>query len=77
MGCCLRLMFLALWRALLAAFVAMLFARVDAYVERRYGSRFAGRAYRAWRGDRIRRGAPPEASSAVEGTVRRDHPRQR
>ncbi|OLC53691.1 MAG: hypothetical protein AUH85_13695 [Chloroflexi bacterium 13_1_40CM_4_68_4] len=80
MGCwagCIRLLFFALWRALLAALIAILFARVDAYVERRYGSHPAGRAYRAWRGSKVRRGPPPDASSAVEGSVRRDDPRQR
>jgi len=80
MGCwggCLRFLFFALWRAILAALVAILFARVDAYVERRHGSHPAGRAYRAWRGNKLRRGAPPDASSAVEGSVRRDNPRQR
>lgn len=54
MGCCLggclRLVFFTLWRALLAAAIAMLFARVDAYVERRgWGGMAAGRAYRAYR----------------------------
>ena len=80
MGClggCLRLVFVLLWRAVLAAFIAILFARVDAYVERRYGSHPAGRAYRTWRGNKMRRGTPPDAGSAVEGTVRRDDPRQR
>ncbi|HYY54276.1 MAG TPA: hypothetical protein VFA01_02750 [Candidatus Dormibacteraeota bacterium] len=80
MGCLVglfRFLVLLLWRAVIAAILAILFARVDAYVERRYGSHPAGRAYRAWRGDRIRRGTPPDASSAVEGTVRRDDPRQR
>ena len=48
MGCCLggclRLIFFWLWRALLAAAIAMLFARVDAYVERRgLGESLAGR----------------------------------
>jgi hypothetical protein len=80
MGCLVglfRFMLLAVWRVALAAIIAILFARVDAYVERRYGSRPAGRVYRAWRGDKIRRGTPPDASSAVEGSVRRDDPRKR
>lgn len=54
MGCCLggclRLILLALWRALLAAAIAMLFARIDAYVERRgWGGTVAGRAWRSYR----------------------------
>lgn len=54
MGCCLggclRLAVFTLWRALLAALIALLFARVDAYVERRgWGGSVAGRAYRAYR----------------------------
>jgi hypothetical protein len=80
MGCLLglfRFLFLLLWRAILAAIIAILFARVDAYVERRYASHPAGRAYRAWRGGKMRRGTPPDAASAVEGSVRRDDPRQR
>ncbi len=77
MGClggCLRLLAWALWRAILAALLAMLFARVDAFVERRYGEHPVGGAYRRWRGSRVRRGTPPDAASAVEGTVRRDDP---
>ncbi len=39
-----------LWRALLAAAIAMLFARVDAYVERRgWTDTVGGRAYRMYR----------------------------
>lgn len=54
MGCCLggclRLVFYAIWRALLVALIAVLFARVDAYVERRgWDETTAGRAYRAFR----------------------------
>ncbi len=77
MGClvgCLRVLIWALWRAILAALVAMLIARVDAYVERRYGSHPVGGAYRRWRGGQVRRGTPPDATSAVEGRVRRDDP---
>ena len=54
MGCCLggcfRLVFGTLWRAILAALIALLFARVDAYVERRgWQDTAAGRAYRSYR----------------------------
>ncbi len=54
MGCCLggclRLIAFALWRAILAALVAMVFARIDAYVERSgLSETIAGRTYRAYR----------------------------
>ena len=54
MGCCLggclRLIFATLWRAILAALIAMIFARVDAYVERRgLADTMPGRAYRMYR----------------------------
>ena len=77
MGClagCLRLLLWALWRAILSALVAMLFARVDAYVEQRYGAHPAGRAYRFWRRRGVRRGTPAGADSAMEGKVRSDDP---
>jgi protein-S-isoprenylcysteine O-methyltransferase Ste14 len=52
-GCCLtgclRLIFFQIWRLIAAAILAMLLARVDTYVERRYGGTTAGRAYRAYR----------------------------
>ena len=54
MGCCLagclRLLFFQLWKVLLAAILALLFARVDTYVERRYPDSKAGKAWRAYRG---------------------------
>ena len=54
MGCCLggclRLIMFWLWRALLAAAIAVLFARVDAYIERRgLGASLAGRAWGTYR----------------------------
>ncbi len=53
MGCCLtgclRLIFFQLWRLVAAALLAMLLARIDAYVERRHGESTAGRAWRAYR----------------------------
>jgi hypothetical protein len=50
LGGCLRLLLFWLWRALLAALIAMILARVDAYVERRgWGETTAGRAYRFYR----------------------------
>ena len=53
MGCCvmgcLRLIFFQIWRLLLAAIIAMLLARVDAYVDRNHGDTGAGRAWRTYR----------------------------
>ena len=54
MGCCLggclRMIAFTLWRALLAAAIAMLFARVDTYVERRgWTDTAGGRAYLMYR----------------------------
>lgn len=63
---CFRLLMWALWRAVLAAVLAMIYARIDDYVERRFGDRTAGRIYRRWRGSKVRRGAPPGAGSAIE-----------
>lgn len=51
-----------LWRALLAAAIAMLFARVDAYVERRgLGDTLAGRAWGAYRSRGKKQ--PPESTT--------------
>ena len=47
---CLRLLFFQLWKVLLAALLALVFARVDSYVERRYPDSSLGKAYRAYRG---------------------------
>ena len=61
-GCCLtgclRLIFFQIWRLIAAALLAVVFARIDDYVERRYGDRAVGRAYRAYR----RRGKDETAS---------------
>lgn len=51
-----------LWRALLAAAIAMLFARVDAYLERRgLGDTLAGRAWGAYRSRGKKQ--PPESTT--------------
>jgi hypothetical protein len=47
---CLRLLFFQLWKVLLAALIAMLFARVDSYVDVRYPESAPGKAWRAYRG---------------------------
>ena len=53
MGCCLvgclRFLFFQLWKLILAALVAMIFARIDDYVERQHGTSTAGKAWRAYR----------------------------
>lgn len=46
---CLRLVFFQIWRLALAAILAMVFTRVDGYVENRHGGTTAGRAWRAYR----------------------------
>jgi hypothetical protein len=73
---CVRVLFFALWRAIFAALIAVLLARIDAYVEDRHGESLAGRAWRAYRergAKGVRRGTPPGASSAIdtEGRPRR------
>ena len=79
MGCCLvgclRLLFFTLWRVLAAALLALLLARIDAYVEgSTWGESAAGKAWRAYR-DRgktgVQRGTPPDASSAIDARGRR------
>ncbi|HEV8534715.1 MAG TPA: hypothetical protein VGR87_03205 [Candidatus Limnocylindria bacterium] len=66
---CLRLLFFALWRAIIAALLAVLLARVDAYIEDRHSESVAGRAWKAYRrrGSKgVRRGTPPDAGSAID-----------
>lgn len=71
MGCCLtgclRLLLFALWRAIAAAAFALVLARIDAYLEGREdpASRI-WRTYRSRRGTGVRRGTPPDASSAID-----------
>ncbi|MGH2450632.1 MAG: hypothetical protein ACRDGE_05065 [Candidatus Limnocylindria bacterium] len=67
MGCCLggcvRILFFWLWRAIAAALLAILFARIDRYVERsRWRESAGGRAWRAYRsrGRKPPRGEPPD-----------------
>jgi hypothetical protein len=54
MGCCLagcfRLVFFQIWKLILAAIVALVFTRVDDYIEQRHGGTTAGKAWRAYRG---------------------------
>jgi hypothetical protein len=64
------LLVFALWRAVAAALLALVLARIDAYVERRHRDSVAGRAWRAYRGARgtrgVSRGTPAGASRAIE-----------
>ena len=46
---CLRLVFFQIWKLLLAAIVAMLFTRVDRYVDERHGGTTAAKAWRVYR----------------------------
>jgi hypothetical protein len=46
---CLRLVFFQLWKVILAAIIAIVFARVDSYVDRRYPDSAAGKAWRTYR----------------------------
>lgn len=55
---CLRLLFFQLWRVILAAIIALVFARVDSYVERRYPDSTAGKAWRAYRRRGKKKGPP-------------------
>ena len=66
---CVRVLFFALWRAIFAALIALLLARIDAYIEGHHGETLPGRAWRAYRerGRKgVRRGTPPDAGSAIE-----------
>lgn len=55
-----------LWRALLAAAIAVVFAQIDAYVERRgLGDTLAGRAYKAYRARGKK--APPRRPEGTSG----------
>jgi hypothetical protein len=62
-GCCLvgclRFLLFQVWKLALAALFAMLLARIDDHVERRYGDRAAGKAWRAYR----RRGKKPDTQA--------------
>jgi hypothetical protein len=46
---CLRLLFFQIWKVLLAALIAVVFARVDSHVANRYPDSTAGKAWRSYR----------------------------
>src|SRR4030095_1565372 len=58
---CLRLLFFQLWKVILAALIALVFARVDSHVEARYPDSAAGKAWRAYR-SRGKKKAPESTS---------------
>lgn len=74
MGCCLggcvRLLFFTLWRVALGALTVIALARIDDYIEgSEHRDAVTGRVWRAYRtrsGKKIRRGPPPDASSAID-----------
>ena len=77
MGCCLggcvRLLVFTLWRAILAALLAVLLTRVDTFVEERHRDSVTGKAWRAYRtrGKKtVRRGTPPDAGGAIDTSGR-------
>ena len=79
MGCCLggcvRLIGFTLWKAVFAAILAILLSRVDGYVDRSgKGDSLGGKAWRLYRsrsGKKVRRGAPRDATSAIDTEGRR------
>jgi hypothetical protein len=77
MGCCLggcvRLLVFTLWRAVVAALLAVLLTRIDTFVDERHGDSLSGRAWRAYRSrgkKTVRRGTPPDAGGAIDTSGR-------
>lgn len=77
MGCCLggcvRLLVFTLWRAIAAALLALLFTRIDTFVDERHGDSVTGKAWRAYRSrgkKTVRRGTPPDAGGAIDTSGR-------
>ena len=74
MGCCLagcvRLIGFTLWRAIAAALLAVLLARVDNYIEgSRHRDTMTGKAWRLYRsrsGKKVQRCTPPGATKAID-----------
>jgi hypothetical protein len=70
LGGCVRLLFFTFWRLALAALTAVALARIDDYIEgSEHRNAVTGRAWRAYRtrtGKNVRRGAPPDAGSAID-----------
>ncbi|MGH2473394.1 MAG: hypothetical protein ACRDG6_13575 [Candidatus Limnocylindria bacterium] len=62
-----------LWRAIVAALLAVLLTRVDTFVDERHGDSLTGKAWRAYRsrGKRtVKRGTPPNAGGAIDTSGR-------
>jgi len=73
LGGCVRLLVFTLWRAILAALLAVLLTRVDTFVEERHRDSVTGKAWRAYRtrGKKtVRRGTPPDAGGAIDTSGR-------
>jgi protein-S-isoprenylcysteine O-methyltransferase Ste14 len=70
---CVRLLAFTLWRAIVAALLAVLLSRVDRFVEERHGDSVTGKAWRAYRSrgkKTVRRGTPPDAGGAIDTSGR-------
>jgi hypothetical protein len=70
---CVRLLVFALWRAVVAALLAVLLTRIDTFVDERQGDSLTGRAWRAYRArgkKAVRRGTPPGAGGAIDTSGR-------
>lgn len=63
----------ALWRAIVAALLAVLLTRIDMFVDERPGDSLTGRAWRAYRSrtkKTVKRGTPPNAGGAIDTSGR-------
>jgi hypothetical protein len=63
----------ALWRAIVAALLAVVLTRVDTFVDERQGDSLTGKAWRAYRSrgkKTVTRGTPPDARGAIDTSGR-------
>ena len=68
-----RLLAFTLWRAIIAALLAVLLTRIDTFVAERHSDSLTGKAWRAYRtrGNKtVRRGTPPDAGGAIDTSGR-------
>jgi len=73
LGGCVRLLVFTLWRAIVAALLAVLLTRVDTFVDERQGDSLTGKAWRAYRSrgkKAVRRGTPPDSGGAIDTSGR-------
>ena len=61
---CLRLIFFQFWKVILAAIIALLFARVDSHVDRRYPDSTVGKAWKTYR-ERGKKKGPPQPPRSI------------